>query len=567
MALSWKVGAGTEVVATLERLREVLLGLRGIDPEEAAGFFLPEYDSTIHAPLLMRGMRRAVDRLFAAREAGERVLVYGDYDADGVTATALLVTVLRKLGIQVIPYLPHRLEDGYGLNRRALERLLPEFDLLISADCGISNAEEIAYLASRGKDVIIVDHHELPAHLPSAFAILHPRLPSYPFPYLSGAGVAFKLAQGLLRDARARRVGEAHDEHALLDLAALGTIADVVPMLGENRAIARFGLSMLGRRSRVGLSCLLSECRLAQGKAVTAQDAAFRLLPRLNAAGRMDHPQPALDLLLTQSAQQARDLVLRLNAYNSERQIVTRRVMAEARGQVDPASPFVFVASTDWPAGVLGLAAAKLAEEFAKPAIVVGGAGDGAVGSARAGSGANVLQILELGRTHLLRLGGHTRAAGFSLTPASIPRFHQALRKAYGGLSARAPAAVVADAWVDHSLLSWDLLELIESFAPFGEGNQEPVFVARGLPVLDARVVGKSKDHLKLKLAAGSEAVDAIGFGLAQARKEVGRRIDALFTVETNEFGGRRQLSLKLREIAPAGRVRVQVGDAGHAVH
>lgn len=552
MTRVWRAGAGGQPVRSLPELQSILLARRGIPEAAAASFFSPDYAASIHDPEQLSGVKAAVARLRQAKRRGERVLVYGDYDADGVTATAILVTTLRALGISVTPYLPHRMDDGYALNQTVLQPLLPEFDILIAADCGISNQAEIAWLKTQGKDVIIVDHHTLPDVLPPANAILHPALDDYPFPFLSGAGVAWKLATALTGDG-----AEA------LDLAMLGTVADVVSLTGENRAIVKFGLQRLSRTKRIGLSALGAACRLPAG-ALRAEDIAFRVIPCLNAAGRMDHPQRALDVLLTQESSQAARFVRELTTLNTQRQTLTRRIMAEAETQVDLALPFVFLVDTAWWAGIVGLAAGRMADKFKRPAIVIGGNGQepvGAVGSARSPRGSNVLQLLETGRQHLLKLGGHARAAGFSLPAENIPRFKEALLAAPGSREKPTETVPTAEALLDHSLLSWDLLELVEAFAPFGEGNPKPLFAAQNVEVLDRRGVGKTGEHVKFVLGAAFEPIEAIGFGLAKAAHSIRERADILFGIEVNEYGGRRRLQLALKDIARAGQIQVQQED------
>lgn len=548
MKRAWQVGVGARVVRSLDRLTEILLAQRNVATTALEEFFTPSFAGSIHDPMELPDMGKARERILRAIEKRERILVYGDYDADGVTATAILVTVLRELGGHVVPYLPHRLDDGYALNQGVLARLLPEFDVLITADCGVSNVEEIEWLNKQGKSVIVADHHEVREKLPPAAAVVHPRVGHYPFGYLSGAGVAWKIAQAL--------VGEKATE--LLDLAALGTLADVVPLIGENRAIVKFGLSVMRRTQRPGLKALLAACRIEPAAGISTEDLVFRVIPRLNAAGRMDHPQPALDVLLADSPARAQRLVEQLNGYNQKRQTLTRKIMLEATADVDPSLPFVFSANDAWPAGVVGLVAGRLAEKFARPAIVVGGNGRHAVGSARAPAGANVLELLKAGEEHLMKLGGHERAAGFSLAAENIAEFKEALAAVAKQISFTAHGDVLrADAVVDHTLLSWDLLELVEKLSPFGEANTKPKFVAKNLSVLDARVVGKTSAHGRLTVAGAHEPIEAIGFDLAQQVMGVEDTADALFSVEVNEFRGQRRLQLVLEDVAPSGSVTI----------
>lgn len=547
MRRTWQVGAGIDPIQTLPALTETLLSQRGVDADVRSQFFEPTVAGSLHDPYQLSGMREAVARIRHAVKRGERILVYGDYDADGVCATAILVSLIRGLGGHVMPYLPHRLDDGYALNREVLEGLLSEFELLITADCGVSNVEEIEWLVHQGKAVIVTDHHERRDVLPPALAVIHPQLAEYPFRFLSGSGVAWKLAQAFLDD----------DAMSLVDLAALGTLADVVPLVGENRAIVKFGLARIRRLPRPGMRALLEACRIEQGRDLSVEDITFRVIPRLNAAGRMDHPQPALDVLLADSEGRAQRLVTQLNGYNQRRQTLTRRILREATDMLDVSLPFLFSANADWPAGVVGLVASRLAEQYARPAIVVGGNGRHAVGSARAPQGSNVLRLLQAGEKHLMKLGGHERAAGFSLAADRITTFYAALQEAE--VAAEPTAAFQrADAIVDQGLLSFDLLELVNTLEPFGEANPKPRFVARGLRVLDARVVGKTQTHGRLVVAGPHEPVEAIGFDLAQDVMRLEQEADAVFSVGLNEFRGRRRMQLVLDEVAPAGGVEIR---------
>lgn len=525
---------GNRLAIRKKRMRrvETLKELSRLLREERGALF----ETGFHDPFSLPGVSSALEILHRAHKKNQRVLVYGDYDADGITATAILVLALRCAGVSTTPYLPHRLDDGYALHQTVLEALINEFDVLIAADCGVSNGDEISWLKSQGKTVIVVDHHEFSETLPSADAILHPRIGSYPFGHLSGAGVAWKLAHALLGQDQANK---------LVDLAMLGTVADVVPLLGENRALVKLGLKKIMRTERVGLAALTQACRL-QG-ACSAEDVAYRLAPRLNAAGRMDHPQPALDLLLAESTVRADELVQQLNLYNTQRQAASKSVMKAAQADVDLSLPFVFSANTAWSAGIVGLAAGHLARQYARPAIVVGGNGTLAVGSARAPRGCNVLELLVQGREHLVKLGGHARAAGFSLEEKNIPRLQQALSLAH---VIHVPASEPAiEALLPRELLTWDLLDIVEELEPYGEGNPKPRFMAQGLSVLDARLVGKKREHLKLMLKGGYEPLEAIGFGLGKSLPKGSRPVDIVFTVEANEYGGRRRLQLSLEKI------------------
>lgn len=547
MTQVWRL-LGTGPARSLTQLREQLLSERGVNAAREEDFFRPSFETSIHDPFLLHDLVAGLERIQKAKKNRERVLVWGDYDVDGITATAILVSVLTEIGVAVTPYLPNRADDGYSLNQSVLESLLPHFDLIISADCGVSSLEEIAWLKTQGKDVIVVDHHEMRDSLPEADAILHPRLGTYPFAHLSGAGVAWKFAQALLPE-RSRD---------LLELAALGTIADVVPLLGENRAIVTFGLRGIAHSKRPGVAALCRTCRLAGNPALSSQDVAFRLVPHLNAAGRMDHPQPSLDLLLTQDEYQAEVLAQRLAQYNRERQSVTRKVMAEAEANLDTTLPFMFSANLDWGVGIVGLAAGRLAEQYGRPAIVVGGNGRHAVGSARAPLGSNVLELLRTAESFLMKLGGHERAAGFSLEPAQLEKFQQALAEASPQEKKERVLVREVQAELEPKLLNWDLLELLESFEPYGEGNKRPLFLVRGLSVLDVRLMGKEQEHLKLMLAGFGETLEAVGFRKAKQAPAVGSRVDIVGTVEVNEYRGNRRLQFVMEDVALAGAMRIE---------
>lgn len=554
MKAVWRVAGGEAAFVSLAALRELLLRRRGVTADSAAAFFEPSFERDIHDPLLLPEMPAAVARLQRARQHGEHVLVYGDYDADGVCGTALLLCALRALGLPALPYLPHRLEDGYGLNKAVLERLLPEFEVLVAVDCGISNAAEIAWLNSRGRDTIVVDHHALPAVLPSTLAILHPGLGGYPFPYLSGSGTAWKLAQALY----AQEARLAEEEKWLLDLCCIGTVADMVPLLGENRALVRFGLEVLRRSPRPGVQQLLKQA--GRGEELDADMVSYRLAPLLNAAGRMDHPQPALDVLLCAQPARAAQLAAQLRRHNEERRVVSRQVQAEAERAVAADEPVAFAWSRRWPAGVVGLVAGRLSELLSRPSVVIGSGGAHAVGSVRAPAGINALELMEEVREHVLTLGGHARAAGFSVAWQNVGSLRAALleRSQRHEVSKREERA---EAVIDEALITWETVAMLERFEPFGVGNERPALVVHDLPVVDCRPVGKALEHVKLRLQMGHEAVDGIGFNLANEPAvqvlKPGMAVDLLGYLESNEYRGRRTLQVRVKDIAPAGMVRI----------
>ncbi len=559
-----------------EILIATLLTLRGVDEKNQEAFFASDYGRDIHNPYELADMDKAVQRVMRAVKNKERIMVYGDYDADGITSTAIMMSVLNDIGAHAMPYLPHRYDDGYGLNGAVLKQAESEFDVLITVDCGIGNTAEVAMLQALGKDVIIVDHHELPDVLPEAYAILHPRHPngSYPWGYLCGAGMSFKFAQALLRHEDSPHAHDADKEKWLLDLVMIGTIADVMPLLGENRAIVRFGKEVLMRTKRHGVRALLKEARIDPSQ-ITAEDIAFRIVPLLNAAGRIGHPQSALNALLAQTPEQAKLCVKELISLNNKRRSMTKEIMDEAESSIDHELPFVFVANTGWHAGIVGLVAGRLASQFGKPAFVVGGLpverqALHAVGSARGSGNVNVMTALETVRQYTLKLGGHAGAAGFSVLHENLEYMKEGLKEYFlhgkdvGEESSL--ASKTADMRLHPNLVTWDTARMLEKFEPFGEKNSKPSFLLEGLQVFSMKTVGKTGDHIKIKLLVGDKELDAIGFGLGKlaasflisdVRKH--NTVDVLASIGINEFQGRESLELRLHDIAPAGTVDVVI--------
>ncbi len=558
---AWNIRGKGEAVEDHEQLIEILLANRNVSLEQKESFFSSSYVRDIHNPYDIHDMEKAVDRIMRAVTNKERIIVYGDYDADGVTSTAIMVETLTAIGAHVIPYLPHRYDDGYGLNGTVLRAMAGEFEVLITVDCGVSNSKEVAMLASLGKDVIIVDHHEIPEVLPAAYAILHPRHPdgSYGWGHLCGAGMSWKFAQALLRHSNSPFSDDPDREKWLLDIVMIGTIADVMPLLGENRAIVRFGKQVLMRTKHPGIAALLKNSRI-DPSVITAEDIAFRIVPLLNAAGRIGHPQSALSALIAQTPEQAEVAVKKLVQLNNERRSLTKKMMDEANIEIDHSLPFVFISNNSWPAGIVGLVAGRLASQFAKPAFVVGGHSSltHAVGSARGGGKANVMAALETVRQHTLKLGGHKAAAGFSALPENLEHMKQGLKEYFALQDADAsPVVHQADALISSRLVSWDTARALTQFEPFGEGNAKPSFVIKGVHVLESKTVGKSSDHIKVKLLVGDREIDAIGFGLGAELSGLTDTVDVLASIGVNEFRGRESLELRLADIAPTNTVDI----------
>ncbi len=526
---------------------------RGItDPEEARRFLNPSLDDLLD-PFVLPDVGKAINRILRAIRLGEPITVYGDYDADGVTSTAILVRTLRALGAKVWEfayYIPQRLAEGYGLSRAAVEKLYHAGTrLLITVDCGTTAVEEIALAQSLGIDVIVLDHHEPPPVLPRAYALVNPKVDlKFQEPGLStqhsvrgtdycAAGLAFQLSRALRGAA-----GLGGDPYELVDLAAIGTIADVVPLLGDNRALAHAGLLRLSTSPVVGLEALKEVAGLSG--ITTARDVSHILAPRLNASGRMGDASLACALLLTDDREEAKSLALRLEEQNRFRQEMTDRVLVEALEQVESqglyAERAIVLASRGWHPGVIGIVASRLVERFHRPAIVIALEEGVGRGSARSIPGLHLVEALSACRDHLLRFGGHALAAGLVIEEGSIPAFRERFLQE-ARLSLRdedLTPKLYVDAEISLKELTPDLARQVLLLRPFGEGNPEPSFAARGVEVLISRPVGE--ESLKLALTDGVAYLEAIGFGLADLSEVLaftGTPVDVAFTLDLARAG------------------------------
>ena len=536
-----------------------LLHARGIDSIEAAEAFLNPEASQLHNPLLMHGMAQAVALIKGAIQTGQVIAVYGDYDADGVCASAILIESFKALGASCFSYIPDRQEEGYGINAAAVREISGRAGLLISVDCGITALEEVALAKDLGLSVIITDHHTLQGELPQADALVHPAMGEYPFPGLCGAGVAFKLACALLGD----KAGLVH-----LDLAALATIADLVPLVGENRVIAALGLKALGKTRRPGLLALMDAASIKREQGVSAQQVGYQLAPRLNAGGRLATAEEALRLLLTQDGEEAAAIAQSLDALNRTRRQVEQEVLAQAEAQVqsmDLSALRSLVASGDgWNSGVVGLAAGKLAERYRYPSIVLSRQGDELVGSGRSAGGIDLFSALSACAPHLKRFGGHKMAAGLALDAENLPAFTQSFDEAVR--AQLAGGDLIPDTAYDYPLaLSGVTVEnatLLSRLAPFGIGNPAPVFLLEDVPLLSARGVGAGGAHLKLSLGSFGQAKDAIAFGKGHLAQRLPQTATLVGSVEENSYLGRVTAQVNVQGIFP-GREAYALDEAG----
>ena len=553
--------AGALTAAGIPALCARVLSARGWSDPEQARRFLYE-DAPLHDPMAMLDMARAAARLRQALERGETVAVYGDYDVDGITATCLLTDFLRREGGRAIPYIPNRLEEGYGLNRGAVERLREQgAQVIVTVDCGITAVEETEYAKSLGLDVVITDHHECKEVLPAAAAVVDPHRPGdpYPFKHLAGVGVALKLCMALAGPGRER---ELLVEYA--DLAALGTVADVMELTGENRTIVRRGLAALAGTRRPGLAALLRESG-AEGRALSSISVGYTLAPRINAAGRMGQAEVALELLLTDDPHRAEALARRLCELNRQRQELEGDIFAQCDLLVD-ALPSqerdaLVLSGETWHQGVVGIVASRLTEKYAVPAFMICVQDGRGKGSCRSYGGLNLFTLLE-GCNHLLEsFGGHELAAGFTIREENIPAFRKAVNALAREARKNAPVgnALTVDCVLpDASLLSQEEVEALSLLEPFGPGNPKPVFRLDRCAVAGLTQVGGGK-HLKLKLNLGDRSLDAIFFSARSGELGVaaGDRVDVCFCPQINEYRGWRSVQLQVCDLRPA-RTRAQ---------
>lgn len=560
----WLVSASVtpqanESLAAFSPIMRQVLYNRGYATDASARAYLRAEASFDPSPFQMTGVLAAVDRVRYALDHNEPIAIYGDYDVDGVTATALLVQALRALGGNVRGYIPNRFDEGYGLNNEALSDLQADgVKLVISVDCGIRSPDEAAHAQAIGLDLIISDHHH-PAegNLPPAFAVINPKQVGdfYPDKDLAGVGVAYKIVQALLDSIKTSMVGFHADD--LLDLVALGTVADLAPLVGENRILVRKGLQKLRETKRQGLFSLAAVSDLPLSR-ITTTSIGFTLGPRLNAAGRLESALAAFDLLITTDVKTAGDLAQQLNVQNRQRQDITRKIQAEAEAIAladDPDADLYFAVHSDFNAGVVGLAASRLVETYYRPAVVGQISAETTRCSCRSIPEFHITDALDQCKDLLIRHGGHAAAAGFTIRNENLEglkvRLKSLAREQLRDRDLR--QTMIADAEVPLSDLKPELLEHLEYLQPTGYGNPEAVFVSRDVRVTNSRTVGAESKHLKLVVTDGRATIDAIGFRLGHLRSHLPLRVDVLYTFESNEFNGRTSLQLNLKDVKPAG--------------
>jgi len=553
-------------------------------------FLNPDYSQDIHDPFLFKDMEKACERIIDAIEKQEKIVVHGDYDADGVSSSVILISTLKELGAEHCEvFLPHREIDGYGLNKFTVQMLSErKTNLIITCDCGVSNNEEIKLAKELGMDVIVTDHHTVPAELPPAFAIIHPLVPdeTYPDKGLCGGGVSFKLMQGLLKywekikvsaqgvNPRPMGLGPRPAsgwEKWMLDMAAIASVADMVPLLGESRTLTKYGLIVLNKTKRLGLQKLLLEARLLDEKGFKKREfdtrtIGFQIAPRINAAGRMNHANAAYNLLMTDNAEEAALLAHELDESNQKRQKITEELVKRAVEQIETKlkdDPVLIVEGAHWPPGIVGLISGKLKDKYYKPTLVATDVEGELLGSGRSIDEFNLIKCLQGMPEMFAKFGGHPMACGFTLAPGKTldelrKKMSEKFLEETAGMDVRPKLNIDTEIKLDD--IDWELYDLLQKFEPFGQNNEEPKYLARELTVKALEPVGKEGKHLRIMVQQDNGQIKkTIGWDLCNENNchcldwskelKVGDKIDMVFEIEVNEWNGNRELQLTIADL------------------
>ncbi len=572
MSKHWKLAEKipqkiSQDLSAYPKVLQQILYNRGFKTSEAAEVFLrPEYNQLLD-PNLFKDMQKAVKRIWQAVKNGEKICIYGDYDADAVTANAVLQQTLRYMGGEVESYIPDRFAEGYGVNLDAVGKIIQSgVKIIITVDCGTNSTDAADFCKLHGVDFIVTDHHEIIGELPKAYALINPKNPEDLFPYkeITGVGVAFKLASALLAAVNeyTEYVPPSGDPinpqwaKWLLDLVAIGTVADCHSLIGENRILTHFGLKVLEKTKWTGLRQLMNAAGLENlSRSLDAYALGYVIAPRLNAAGRLEHANVALHLLMEQDSIEALNRAFALEEINRRRQQLTEQILSEAREQAEQHSnrKFLVLMGKDWPKGVVGLVAGKIAEEFNKPTIVLSQEGDLATGSARTVGGYSVIESLIFAKDYLLRFGGHKQAAGLTLKAINYSPFYQAvLLHAESHLEEEDMKKIIyLDAELEPDEINLRTYEGLEKFGPFGVDNIKPRFFIQGLKIQTMRLVGVSQNHLQLSLGINGRLFKAIGFNLGSFAKrlKVGDTINAAVELMKDHWNGNEELKIRLIDI------------------
>lgn len=534
---------------------EILASRHLVTPEQLSDFLHPDL-MQLTDPYAMHDMQKAVDRIRQAIENGERLLVYGDYDADGMTAASILKEILEEMGAECLVYLPNRFTDGYGPNRSVYEYFINKqgVSLIITVDNGVAGHDAISYAQGIGVDVIVTDHHSIPDTLPEAFAILHPDHPDmpYPFPHLAGCGVAYTLSRALLETTPVE----------LLDLVAIGTIADMVPLTEDNRIMTQIGLSVLSEGMRAGLTSLLEKVGVSWHD-ITEEMIGFQIAPRLNALGRLDDPNPAVTLLTSFDEEEVEAIAGLIDSTNEERKALVESIYQEAIAMVDSHKKAHVLAKEGWHPGVLGIVAGRIMEEVHCPVVILNVEDGIAKGSARSPECVNIFQALDSHRSLFMAFGGHAGAAGLTLEVDKLPELSRLLEGYIDDnqIDVHQKLPLRLDRKLDLADISLTTVESITHLAPYGMANQKPVFWVKDLTVSQVTVMGQANNHLKIRLAQDGHQIDLLAFGRGKdaVEFEQANNLEVAATLATNEWNGVVTVQLILVDARVTGRQMIDL--------
>ncbi|HDZ85523.1 MAG TPA: single-stranded-DNA-specific exonuclease RecJ, partial [Candidatus Moranbacteria bacterium] len=550
--IRWRVKEKAETKNTGDiSLPPVILNLlfqRGINTEEKINHFIsPDYDRDVRSPFLFSQMGTVIERIGKARDNKELVVIFGDYDADGITSTAILKEALDNLGIKSHIHIPDKKKEGYSMNSKANEEFKEiGAKLIITVDCGITNKKEIKEASECGIDTIIIDHHHIPAEIPDAYAIINPKMENsgYPEIDLAGVGVTFKVVQAIYE----KFLPDKKDHLKwMLDIVAIGTVADCVPLLGENRIFVKYGLIVLSKTRKIGLQEIFNTARLKidENNVPDTYNISFQIAPRINAAGRVDHANTAYNLIMEKSQDQAKKLASELESNNQNRQKMTTVTVKDVKILAEKDfndEKFIFAVGEDFPIGIVGLVAGKIADAFNKPTAVIRKEKNESQGSFRSIPQLNIIEAIEKCSEYLIKFGGHPQAAGIKIANENLEKFHKKLSSVIESEleGVDLTPEIEIDAEIKAKDIGIDLVEALDKIEPFGVGNKKPVFLSKDLSVEDLNIVGSNSKHLKLFLRPGEKSpkkFEAIGFNMANEHKDIkeGDKIDAVFNLEHDE--------------------------------
>lgn len=533
----------------IDKLIARILVNRGIIEDEKISIFLNPNRNDFYDPYLLNDMDKAVDRIIKAINNKEKIIIYGDYDVDGITSTTVLKKFLEERGIEIGYYIPNRLNEGYGLNNNAIDKIVDKnYSLMITVDCGISCINEVEYIKKFGIDVIITDHHEPLEELPKAMAVIDPKRKdnTYPFNQLAGVGVVFKLIQAI-----SIKLGLEEKEFLkYLDLVCVGTISDIVPLIDENRVIAKLGLKLVNVTKNIGLKSLLNSSGF---KIIDANTISFGIAPKINACGRMGHEEEAIELLLSNNYVRVQELTGKLNAYNKNRQEIEKKIFEEAINKIknEEEKSVIVLGSENWHHGVIGIVASKITEIYFKPTILLCFEDEIAKGSGRSVQGFDLHNALCKCSDLLDKYGGHEMAIGLSLKKENYNMFKNKFEEIARDYKVDDIIPIIyVDSQVSSKTLNLDLVKQLKLLEPYGEGNKVPIFIYRNIKIDSIRTLTEGK-HLKLTLKDDNNLINAIGFNMGQITDDylIGDKVDIVGVLEVNSFNGNETIQINIRDI------------------